>query len=86
MSFVGTRLFVVSERGRGTYASGDARRVTASDMADKMRLRCVGGQGSHEVANGVTTVFDKFRVADGELKEINPYYDPTVLNEAVAGL
>ena len=37
-------------------------------------------------ANGVTTVFDKFRVADGELQEINPYYDPAVLNEAVAGL
>ena len=36
--------------------------------------------------NGVTTVFDKFRVADGELKEINPYYDPAVLTEAVAGL
>ena len=36
--------------------------------------------------NGVTTVFDKFRVVDGQLKEINPYYDPTVLNEAVAAL
>jgi hypothetical protein len=33
--------------------------------------------------NGVTTVFDKFRVVDGQLKEINPYYDPSVLNEAV---
>ena len=33
--------------------------------------------------NGVTTVFDKFRVVDGQLKEINPYYDPGVLNEAV---
>jgi hypothetical protein len=33
--------------------------------------------------NGVTAVFDKFRVVDGKLKEINPYYDPTVLNEAV---
>ena len=36
--------------------------------------------------NGVTTVFDKFRVVNGRLKEINPYYDPTILNEAVAGL
>ena len=36
--------------------------------------------------NGVTTVFDKFRVADGQLKEISPFYDPTVLNEAVAAL
>lgn len=26
--------------------------------------------------------FDKFRVAEGKLKEINPYYDPSVLNEA----
>jgi hypothetical protein len=33
--------------------------------------------------NGVTMVFDKFRVVDGKLKEINPYYDPSVLNEAV---
>ena len=33
--------------------------------------------------NGVTIVFDKFRVVDGKLKEINPYYDPSVLNEAV---
>jgi Domain of unknown function (DUF4904) len=33
--------------------------------------------------NGVTTVFDKFRVVDGKLKEINPYYDPSVLNAAV---
>ncbi|HSI76977.1 MAG TPA: DUF4904 domain-containing protein [Lunatimonas sp.] len=32
--------------------------------------------------NGTTTVFDKFRVANGKLKEINPYYDPSVLNEA----
>jgi hypothetical protein len=32
--------------------------------------------------NGVTTVFDKFRVVDGKLKEINPYYDPSVLNAA----
>jgi hypothetical protein len=33
---------------------------------------------------GVTTVFDKFRVVEGKLKEINPYYDPSVLNAAVA--
>ncbi len=36
--------------------------------------------------NGRTHVFDKFRVVDGRLKEINPYYDPSVLNEAVASL
>ena len=33
--------------------------------------------------NGVTMVFDKFRVVDGKLQEINPYYDPSVLNAAV---
>jgi hypothetical protein len=33
--------------------------------------------------NGVTMVFDKFRVVEGKLTEINPYYDPSVLNEAV---
>jgi hypothetical protein len=33
--------------------------------------------------NGVTTVFDKFRGVDGKLKEINPYYDPSVLHAAV---
>lgn len=36
--------------------------------------------------NGETIIFDKFRVVDGELKEINPYYDPSVLNEAVKSL
>lgn len=36
--------------------------------------------------NGSTAVFDKFRVVDGKLKEINPYYDPSVLNEAVKQL
>ncbi len=36
--------------------------------------------------NGKTHVFDKFRVVEGKLKEINPYYDPTVLNEAVRSL
>jgi len=35
---------------------------------------------------GKTHVFDKFRVVDGELQEINPYYDPSVLNEAVQSL
>src|SRR5499426_3724006 len=33
--------------------------------------------------NGVTAIFDKFRVIDGKLKEINPYYDPSILKEAV---
>ncbi len=37
-------------------------------------------------SDGVTAVFDKFRVVDGQLKEINPYYDPSVLQEAVAQL
>ncbi len=36
--------------------------------------------------NGTTVVFDKFRVVDGKLKEINPYYDPSVLSAAVAQL
>jgi hypothetical protein len=36
--------------------------------------------------NGVTAIFDKFRVADGTLKEINPYYDPSILKEAVTQL
>ena len=36
--------------------------------------------------NGKTHVFDKFRIIEGKLKEINPYYDPTVLNEAVQSL
>ncbi len=36
--------------------------------------------------NGVTAVFDKFRVVDGQLKEICPYYDPSVLTEEVARL
>ncbi len=39
-----------------------------------------------QTPNGKTHVFDKFRVVDGQLKEINPYYDPSVLNEAVASL
>lgn len=36
--------------------------------------------------NGVTVIFDRFRVVDGKLKEINPYYDPTVLKEAIEQL
>jgi predicted SnoaL-like aldol condensation-catalyzing enzyme len=36
--------------------------------------------------NGVTAIFDKFRVVDGKLKEINPYYDPSILKEAVKQL
>lgn len=35
-------------------------------------------------ANGVTTIFDKFKVVDGQLKEINPYYDPSLLMQAAA--
>jgi predicted SnoaL-like aldol condensation-catalyzing enzyme len=37
-------------------------------------------------ANGVTAIFDEFRVVDGKLKEINPYYDPSILKEAVKQL
>ncbi len=37
-------------------------------------------------SNGVTAVFDKFRVLDGQLKEISPYYDPAILAEAVERL
>ena len=36
--------------------------------------------------NGKTHVFDKFRVVDGKLTEINPYYDPLVVNKALASL
>ena len=36
--------------------------------------------------NGETLIFDKFRVVGGKLHEINPYYDPTVLKEAVQRL
>jgi len=39
-----------------------------------------------QTPNGKTHVFDRFRVVDGKLKEINPYYDPSVLNEALASL
>ena len=37
-------------------------------------------------SNGVTAIFDKFRVVNGKLKEINPYYDPSILSEAVRQL
>jgi predicted SnoaL-like aldol condensation-catalyzing enzyme len=37
-------------------------------------------------SNGVTAIFDKFRVVDGQLKAINPYYDPSILKEAVKQL
>jgi SnoaL-like domain len=37
-------------------------------------------------SNGVTAIFDKFRVVDGQLKAINPYYDPSILIEAVKQL
>ena len=36
--------------------------------------------------NGVTAIFNKLRVVDGKLKEINPYYDPSILKEAVKQL
>jgi hypothetical protein len=39
-----------------------------------------------KTANGATAVFDKFRVVDGKLREINPYYDPTLLMEAAKDL
>jgi len=34
--------------------------------------------------NGVTAIFNKFRVVDGKLKEITPYYDPSILREAAS--
>ncbi len=36
-----------------------------------------------EVTTGTVSVFDKFRVADGTLHEICPFYDPALLNDAV---
>ena len=39
-----------------------------------------------QTSNGVTAVFDRFRVIDGKLREINPYYDATLLKEAVKAL
>lgn len=39
-----------------------------------------------KTSNGATAIFDKFRVVDGKLKGINPYYDPSVLKEAIEQL
>ena len=36
--------------------------------------------------NGETLIFDKFKVVDGKLTEIDAYYDPSVMNEAVQSL
>ena len=38
------------------------------------------------VTTGTVAVFDRFRVADGRLHEICPFYDPAVLNEAVGAM
>ena len=38
------------------------------------------------VTTGTIPVFDKFRVADGKLHEIHPFYDPALLNEAVQAI
>ena len=35
-----------------------------------------------DTVHGVIHVFDRFRVADGELKAIHPFYDPRVITEA----
>lgn len=39
-----------------------------------------------QTPNGVTAIVDKFRVVDGKLTEINRYYDPSILQEAVQQL
>ena len=39
-----------------------------------------------QVTTGTVAVFDKFRVANGELHEICPFYDPAALNEAVQAM
>ncbi len=39
-----------------------------------------------QVTTGTVSVFDKFRIADGKLHEINPFYDPSLLNEAVQAM
>ena len=39
-----------------------------------------------QVTTGTIPVFDKFRVADGKLHEIRPFYDPALLNEAVQAM
>lgn len=38
------------------------------------------------VTTGTVAVFDKFRVADGQLHEIRPFYDPALLNQAVEAI
>ena len=37
-------------------------------------IKCIAAEHGH---------YEEFRVVNGQLKEINPYYDPSVLNEAV---
>ena len=39
-----------------------------------------------QVTTGTVTVFDKFRIADGRLPEICPFYDPSLLNQAVQAM
>ena len=34
-----------------------------------------------ETERGITTVFDCFKVEDGQLKEIRPFYDPSLLQD-----
>ncbi len=34
-----------------------------------------------ETERGITAVFDCFRVEDGQLKEIRPFYDPSLLRD-----
>ncbi len=34
-----------------------------------------------ETERGITAVFDCFRVGDGQLKEIRPFYDPSLLRD-----
>jgi hypothetical protein len=60
--------------GNGDFSHVQQRIVEGEYVATVFHLR---------TPNGVTTVFDKFRVVDGKLKEINPYYDPSILNAAV---
>ncbi len=38
------------------------------------------------VTTGTVAVLDKFRVIDGKLHEIHPFYDPALLNEAVQAI
>ncbi len=34
-----------------------------------------------ETTRGITAVFDCFKVEDGQLKEIRPFYDPSLLQD-----